>query len=229
MTSAYRSAEPNARKRARTGTFTSTEDVVMQAVKVGYKIADEQILKGQDFARRLRGAAVRSDVGDLGDLVDHGLRLARQLAILFLEFAETGSQPQTFLRAMRRAAEDANAPKPASTGPDIESALERPAPHATASAGGHHDIPIRVSSSKPTAVSLKLHRALPRDRDVTVFPLYSSAEDRNALTRVAFSKTPGAMVLNVDAQGARPGTYRGYAIDPSDQGLVATIEVVVDA
>ena len=69
----------NAKLRAERG--IGFEDVVIEAVKLGYKIADEQILRGQDFARRLRGASQRSDSKDVGDLVDHGLRLARQLGV----------------------------------------------------------------------------------------------------------------------------------------------------
>src|SRR5688572_10757457 len=76
---AHRRPESAARKQPRSSrVLTSTEDIVIEAVKLGYKIADEQILKGQDFARRVRGASLRSDAGDIGNLLDHVRRLTRQ-------------------------------------------------------------------------------------------------------------------------------------------------------
>ena len=71
------------------GTFSSPEDVVVYGVKVGYKVVEEQIRKGQNMARRLRNASIKSGVGDSGDVIDYGMRFYKQLGVLFVETAET--------------------------------------------------------------------------------------------------------------------------------------------
>lgn len=235
MAAAYRIGEPGAPKRARTaGSLTSTEDVVLQAVKTGYKIADEQILKAQDFARRMRGAAVRSEMGDLGDLVDHGLRLGRQLAILFLEFAETSTQPQAILKAMRLAAEAGYQKREGSESDpegDAEGDGEDQTEEPPTSTGRRRDarrfmVPILVKSQHPTKVSLHLHK---RPSTATkVFPLFSTENDA-ALRGVRFEEREGVLVLSVTVKDEGPGRYQGYAIDPRDNRPLGTIEVEVGA
>lgn len=237
MAAAYRTGEPGAPKRAKpTGSLTSAEDVVMQAVKIGYQIADEQILKGQDFARRLRGAAVRSDLGELGDLVDHGLRLARQMAILFLEFAETSTQPQAILKAMRRAAEDgvrakaevseSEAAEPSS----LDSTLPEVARNAMGVAGraGKEDtapqhVPVIVRSERPTSVSVHLFKKVTEAPKVS---LIHSKQNEDILRNVEFVPRAGGLALSVVVGNEKAGTYEGYAFD-ANKALVAAIEIVV--
>lgn len=226
-TTAYRRSDPQARRPPpRTGgPLTSSEDVVIQAVKLGYKIADEQIAKGQEFARKLRGASSRNDGGDFGDLVEQGVRLAKQVGVLLVELAETTTQPQAVLRnlarqdGVRRGAADA---------PEEREASPPTAP-ARAQSNDHyaHTVPVEVLSSRPTRVSLKLDAPLGACPDV--YPLYLKGDPAHALHGVSFKPDDGrGFVLSVVVGSADPaGTYRGYAIDPVTQQPLGTIAVTV--
>jgi hypothetical protein len=78
------------RPRAQGGTpMSSVEDVVVYGVRLGYKVAEEQVRKSRNAARRLRTASIASGSGDVGDVLAHGLRLYRQLAEMLVEVAET--------------------------------------------------------------------------------------------------------------------------------------------
>jgi hypothetical protein len=221
MATAYRRAEiPNRKKPRLGGPLMSTEDIVVQAVKLGYKIADDQILKGQDVARRLRGASTRSDSGDVGDLVDQGLRLAKQLAVLLVEMTETTTQAPSILRAVVKGANEERAPV---------ATPQRPAAH---SANNHEPlgyfVPVAVKSTRLTRVSLVLHQKPTQTPDV--YPLYC-AEDASAkpLLGVSFEALPGTpYVLKVDVPDDQmAGTYRGYAVNPGDGQPLGTIVIVV--
>ncbi|HTQ03391.1 MAG TPA: hypothetical protein VMI54_06025 [Polyangiaceae bacterium] len=225
----YRRSDPEARRPPpRTGgPIASSEDVVIQAVKLGYKIADEQIAKGQEFARKLRGASSRSDGGDFGELVEQGVRLAKQIGILLVELAETTTQPQAVLRSLVR--------QESSREPDASSSERRaraPAPdaepsRARARCAATHTVPIEVLSSRPTRVSLELDEPLRECPDV--YPLYLKGDPAHALHDVSFKPDDGrGFVLSVVVRSENPaGNYRGYAIDPVTQRPLGTIRVVV--
>lgn len=223
MGTVYRRSDKEAPKRPRTrGTLSSSEDVVIEAVKLGYKIADEQIAKGQDFARRLRGAAARTDQADVGHLVDQGVRLAKQIAVLLLEMAETSTQPQTVLRTALRNADEKERRE---RGPREDAGRHEPEPRPSAPIPV--SVPIVVTSTYKTRVSLKLFKRLRRKPDV--YPLYGTRNE-GSLGDVRFEVGDAAksyvLAVNVPA-GTRPGTYRGYAIDPNDQHPLGIIEIEV--
>jgi hypothetical protein len=69
--------------------MSSPEDVVVYAVRLGYKVAEEQVRKSRNAARRLRAASIASGSGDVGEVLAHGLRLYRQMAEMLVEVAET--------------------------------------------------------------------------------------------------------------------------------------------
>lgn len=69
--------------------MSSFEDVMVQSARLVYRFAEAQLNRGQDIARRLRGASVSSGTGDVGNLVDSGLRMSKELAALGVEFAES--------------------------------------------------------------------------------------------------------------------------------------------
>jgi len=227
-TTAYRRSDPQARRPApRTGgPLTSSEDVVIQAVKLGYKIADEQIAKGQEFARKLRGASSRNDGGDFGDLVEQGVRLAKQVGVLLVELAETTTQPQAVLRNLAR---QESARRGAAEEPEQREAPARQAePARPRKTDEHsHTVPVEVLSSRPTRVSLKLDEPLRECPDV--YPLYVKGDPAHALHGVSFKPDDGrGFVLSVIVQSDDPaGSYRGYAIDPVTQRPLGTISVTV--
>ena len=93
---------PGARKRsAGEGKPMSTaEDAVVYGVRLGYRVAEEQILRGQRLARRLRSASEKTGSGDVGDMIDGTLRLSKQLGILWVEIAETLLRSPNLLRSL---------------------------------------------------------------------------------------------------------------------------------
>ncbi len=227
-TGVYRRPDPEARRPPpRTGgPITSSEDVVIQAVKLGYKIADEQIAKGQEFARKLRGASPRNDGGDLGELVEQGVRLAKQVGLLLVELAETTTQPQAVLRNILR---DERARKTGSTeseGGEAPPSDAEPV-HERAGEKRAHTVPIEVVSSRPACVSLELDAPLTVAPDV--YPLFLKEDPAHALHGVRFRPDEGrGFVLSVVVRPENPaGSYRGYAVDPVTQRPLGTIVVVV--
>lgn len=77
--------------------MSTPEDIAVYGVKLGYKVVEAQIKRGQDAARRLRRASIASGGGDVGDMVDKGLRLYKHAGVLFVELAETlVSSPNLF-------------------------------------------------------------------------------------------------------------------------------------
>jgi hypothetical protein len=227
-TTAYRRSDPEARRRPpRTGgPLTSSEDVVIQAVKLGYKIADEQIAKGQEFARKLRGASSRNDGGDFGELVEQGVRLAKQVGVLLVELAETTTQPQAVLRNLTRQ-ESPRRGDAEHTEPQAAREHEPEPERARKTDGQAHTVPVEVLSSRPTRVSLKLDDALRECPDV--YPLYLKGDPTRALHGVSFKPDDGrGFVLSVVVKSDDPaGSYRGYAIDPVTQRPLGTILVTV--
>lgn len=226
MTTAYRRSDPRAPKRPRRdGPLTSGEDVVIEAVKLGYRIVDDQILRGQAFARRLRGAGLASDSGDFTDLVDQAMRLTKHLAVLFVEMAETTTQPKKVLRALRDTLdEDGKPPRDSRSGTRSESVTER---NPTDAPTVPQTVPIEVASRRPARVSLRLTGHLSGMPEV--YPLYRKDDPKRTLGEVAFVMHTGGYVLRVNVADDSPsGVYRGYAVD-AYQNPVALIEVEVSS
>jgi len=207
-------------KKRRGGPLVSSEDVVLEAVKLGYKIADEQILKGQDFARKLRGASLRTEAGDVGSLVDQGLRLARQFAVLLVEMTETTVQTPAIVKAFAKAVNEGTDEKP-----EVRSA---PSPGSGSRQGIVHGIPIEVTSSKPARVSLALYEAPEGLPDA--YPLYPKGKEGAALTTVNFEELEAGagFVLKIKvAANQAAGTYRGAVMACEAQRVIGSIEVTL--
>lgn len=235
MTTAYRRSDPRARKRPRRdGPIASSEDVVIEAVKLGYRIADDQILRGQAFARRLRGAGLASDSGDFTDVVDQAMRLTKHLAVLLVEMAETTTQPTKVFRAWREILDDdrrdsrARDATKARSGDGRGYAGEGPSGEGPSGRGHppHAEVvPIEVASRRPARVALRLTARLKGTPDV--YPLYLKDDPKHTLGKVEFVLHNGAPVLRVIVDDkSPPGLYRGCAVD-SRQRPVAFIEVEV--
>jgi hypothetical protein len=224
---AHRRPESAARKKPRSsGVLTSTEDIMMEAVKLGYKIADEQILKGQDFARRVRGASLRSDAGDIGDLVDHALRLARQFAILLVEMGETTAQAPAIAKAWAKYVNEGEGTS------NAQANAAASVPSAAQQVPLAHTVPIEVQSIRRTLVSLVLY-AKPTTLPI-VYPLYPKGQPgKPPLQGVSFRelKPNGGYALSIvvpsaDVQPA--GIYLGYVINEADDVPLGTITVTIE-
>lgn len=69
--------------------MSSPEDVVAYAVQLGYRVAEDQMRKSGNAARRLRRASIASGSGDVGDVLAQGLRTYRRATEVLIEVAET--------------------------------------------------------------------------------------------------------------------------------------------
>ena len=224
---AHRRPDEDTPKRRTRGPLRSSEDVVIQTVKLGYKIADEQIARGQEFARRLRGASLRSDSGDVGDLVDQGVRLVRQLAVLLVEAAETGLYAPAIVKNMARAP---GPREPAAT--NHESVPQENAPTAAPATAQNRpttNIPIKVRSTRPAQVSISLQRELKGQPEV--YPLYLQGDPAVSLRGVELERSTAgtSYCLSVRiADEQRAGTYRGCAVEKGSDEIVALITVIIE-
>lgn len=95
--SVLRHPEPSEKRERRPGeprveggvSMSSPEDVAVYAARLGYKVAEEQMRKGRNVARRMRKASLDSGSGDVGEMISYGLRFYRQASELLVEVAET--------------------------------------------------------------------------------------------------------------------------------------------
>jgi len=100
----FRHPEPRSKQVERTpgkpadeggAAMSSPEDVIVYGVRLGYKVAEEQVARGQAFARRLRSASLRSGSGDVGEVLGYVLELYKQIGTLLVEATETlGAGPR---------------------------------------------------------------------------------------------------------------------------------------
>lgn len=75
---------------ARTGApMSSPEDMAVYAVRLGYKVAEEQLRKSKVAARRLRRSSIATGSGDVGDMIAYSLRIYREISELVVEATET--------------------------------------------------------------------------------------------------------------------------------------------
>jgi hypothetical protein len=95
--SVLRHPEPSEKRERRPGeprveggvSMSSPEDVAVYAARLGYRVAEEQMRKGRNVARRMRKASLDSGSGDVGEMISYGLRFYRQASELLVEVAET--------------------------------------------------------------------------------------------------------------------------------------------
>jgi hypothetical protein len=226
-----------------------SQDIVVGAVKLGYKIADEQIRRGQDWARRLRVGSTTSEP-DLGTAIDHTMALWRQMATLAVELAEsTALGPTSFRRAFERVlrgATDAAAGgggKPPGDARDIPPATgTRKAPRPTSGDYSQPEskrqairCPIEISASMPVRVALDLF-ATPSEAGVVAYPLYrvigpdSPQADGQVPAigppRIAFED--GAPVFKLLVRDDQPtGQYRGVLMSGREREPLGYVDVWV--
>jgi len=82
----------------------TTQDAVVAAVQLGYRVVDSQIDRGMRAAQRMRGAAERQGSGDPAQMLDAGERLASKAMVAGLRWlenaaAEPGSPVKRLLSA----------------------------------------------------------------------------------------------------------------------------------
>jgi hypothetical protein len=170
------------------------EDVVAYGVRLGYRVIEEQIRKGQRLAQRLRpGTATGSD--DLGALVGRVLHLYKDLGALCVDAVETLARSPA-----ARLSRGAEARPEGSRDPGT-------------SAGSAYGI--EICSPFRTQVTLRLTEefgsVVPR-----AHALHASDPNIRPLAGVSFKLPPEALVptLLVEIANAQcPATYTGVVVD----------------
>jgi hypothetical protein len=69
----------------------TTQDAVVAAVQLGYRVVDAQIDRGMRAAQRLRGAAEQQGSGDPAQMLDAGERLASKAMVAGLHWLENAA------------------------------------------------------------------------------------------------------------------------------------------
>ena len=199
--------EPSERQ-PRVRSESTSEDVVVRSVRMAHQIADEQIRRGQEWARRLRtGSAAPGP--DAADVIDGTFRLAKEAAILLVELSESTVQlPATlraaldqFIRAQRG---------PAASAPASPHAAEAPAQRARSVVSTA--CPVEISAKRTVRVTVKLRKSLDgaAAHELRAFPLYASTRELPAISAVGFATDErGQHTLQIDIGDHPPGTYRG--------------------
>jgi len=155
----FRHSEPSKTRQRRRGTSTveggvpmsSPEDVVVYAVRLGYKVAEDQLRKSKNAARRLRKASLASGGGDVGDVLAQGLRMYRRVGELLVEAAETvGSSSRIWSHLYSRyRGESEPAPRSASA-QDLNASLGRIADTLAGKVSETLDAPVPKEELKQT-------------------------------------------------------------------------------
>lgn len=215
----------------------TAEDAVVAAVRLGYRVADEQIERGRRIASRLRGAAARegsSGLGDAADGLDDLLVKAVQSGLQFIE--EAASDPRHPLKRLGSAQLSAIASllglrdPVAHASPDEASEGEPPAPAANPSrpsspAAPHRHVWIRHDPRSDgravRVVTCELEGDTPDESPVTFFHLTQTSDPVRATLMRRAPKT----VLEVCIRPEHPaGRWRAAVLD-GDRLQTGVIEI----
>ena len=211
-----------------------TEDVVVRAVQLGYRIADDQMQRGQDWARRLRPGSGGPGL-DVGDAVDRGFGLWREMAVLMVEMAESALAGPATLRMILQKMLDATGPTaPAAPSPAARAAGTVPSAPTTVTSGDHRprasaaaSCHVEISSAQPVRVKVDLRGEL--TDDVVVYPLYLENDPHAPPIAGSVKATEkGHKIVQATVpRDQKPGSYRGAIMRPSEREPLGFVELEV--
>jgi hypothetical protein len=214
---------------------SAREDVVVRAVQLGYRIADDQMRRGQDWARRLRPGSGGSGF-DITDAADRGFALWREMAALMVETAESAMAGPATLRTLLQKMLDATGPAPSSRRHAAHSGGTGTAAPTTVTSGDYRprsagttsSCPVQISATVP--VRVKVHLRTDLTDDAMVYPLYLDRTGR-AITGVSvISDGKGQRLLKANVPpNTASGCYRGAIVRPSERDPIGFIEIEVGA
>jgi hypothetical protein len=194
--------EPN---RSFSGTFqpdaAGEEDFVTRGVRMGYRLVEEQMRRGQQVAQEA-GTRFGSSRGDMRELAEHALRFYGDLytdaALFWLDAATSMTAPV-----------DTASSKSASV----------PAPGLA--------VPLDIASSRPTRVTLNLQTGAGRTA-LRVLTMRSNDASKPPLMDVSFQAGGELPVLRVRVPNEQPADlYHGVVCDAQSGAVLGTLSVEI--
>ncbi len=192
--------------------FSQAAGVIGDAVETAYRVFDDYMRWGREFAE---GRRPRRDGEPMSDKATNPMTAAMQA---WMDLTQFWMGP--FMSAMGGAA---NMPRPDAWdfgGPD------RPAPRTTNAAA----VSLHLSAEQPTRVNVDLHPGAVADR-LSAQPLRPlDNETAPPLDAVEMTATDAGVVLSIAVPRDQPaGSYAGLLIDRDRKTAAGTITVFVDA
>jgi hypothetical protein len=198
--------EPN---RSFSGTFqpdaAGGEDFVTRGVRMGYRLIEEQMRRGQQVAQDAGTRFGTSRSGDLRDLAERALRFYSDLytdaALFWLDAATAMTAPVD----------------PAT--PDKSSSFTAP----TASLA----VPMDIASSRPTRVTLNVQPGV-RGASLQVLTMRATDPSKPPLMDVSFQPGGELPVLRIRVPNEQPAdVYHGVVCDQQSGAVLGTLSVEI--
>jgi hypothetical protein len=212
---------PEAAKTSQTG-----NGPVADGVRLGYRVIDDYLKKGQEAAQTLGGAGgetLKAASTEVQRLTQRMFQYASDLASAWMELVQT-------MTATGLANEEASA-KNGAPGPAARA--EQAAPAEREAASDSSDLPCAVSleieSPLPTETTIDLRRRA-IDRPVDVQALSSDDPAAPRITGISIAALPkaGRVLVRVRVPPTQPaGVYRGLIIDRSTNLPCGTLAIRV--
>ncbi|HEX7183719.1 MAG TPA: hypothetical protein VF756_17940 [Thermoanaerobaculia bacterium] len=185
------------------------EDFVTRGVRMGYRLVEEQMRRGQQAAQQA-STRFSSSRGDMRDLTERALRfycdLCTDAALYWFDTAAAMTIPSV----------------PADQ-PEGEAAAAAVSPAASSSAS----IPLDIASSRPTRVTLNLQpgsEGLPLE----VLPVRSRDVSKPPLMDVSFQTGGTLPVLRIRVPSDQPADlYHGVVCDQQSGAVLGTLSVEI--
>ena len=209
-----------------TQSAASANGTVADGVRLGYRVIDDYLKKGQEAAQSLGGAGgdtLKAASTEVQRLTQRMFQYASDLASAWMELVQT--MTATGLANGEASAKNGE-PRPAAGG-------EEAAPQERQPAGDSADQPCAVSleieSSQPTETTIDLRRRA-IDQPADVQPLSSDDPAAPRITGVSIAALPkaGRVLVRVRVPPTQPtGVYRGLIIDRTSNLPCGTLAIRV--
>ena len=212
---------PDAAKTAKTANGT-----VADGVRLGYRVIDDYLKKGQEAAQTLGGAGgetLKAASSEVQRLTQRMFQYASDLASAWMELVQTmtatglaNDEASTKNGAQRPAAREEQAPAPGRQAPSDPS--DQPCA-----------VSLEIESPLPTETTIDLRRRA-IDHPVEVQPLSSNDPGSPRITGISIEALPkvGRVLVRVRVPPKQPaGVYRGLFIDRSTNLPCGTLAIRV--
>jgi len=189
------------------------EGVAAEAVEKGYKVIEEQIRQGQQFAREFAERTSASGIGDAvsSDLVERLMSFYTDLGALWFEMVESIAR------------------NPAVA--DLLPGRRKQHTNGHANGNGHSNVPIEINSSRPVDIKMSLDMgALAPGGAPIIVDLRAMDTRKPAITDIRFDEgnDEWSPVLRIRVPESQPADiYSGVIIDSSTNQPIGTMCVRV--
>ncbi len=195
------------------------DDVIADAVSLGYRVVEEQLQQGRRAARSFRNGADSSpETQDIMAVIERLVRVTRDATIAWLDVVTAVTSRKEGKAASVSADTDT---KPAAATVGV----------SPSNGTGGGAISVEVKSKRPAKVTLDLRPASPRFVPM-VHALHPKTPGKRPLTDVRFRLSPddgrGVLVISVP-DDLEPGNYTGVVVDSATDEPGGTLCVRVHA